>query len=189
MPTSWTNYESLEEEFRHIISESQTLKGQDPFLVLENYLNESGPRIEYAAVSVINASKNGFALRDDILVENNTKVVHAYFQQVVITFSVEFLGKDARNRALQLSIWLETVESNHRMDQAGFLMQRVSGIRALHDLIPGGNQWERRAQLDVDIQTLIEQNADYHVTSNVVTSACTDIVVAEDVSVESIVEV
>jgi len=177
--SAWTDYEELEEEFRHIISESQTLKGQDPLLILENYLNEPGPRTEYGVVSLINADKNSFVLHDKILVNNGTEIVHAYCQQVVLTFSVEFMGKRARTRALQLSVWLETVESKQRLAKSGFLMQRVSGIRALHDLIPGGNQWERRAQLDIDIQTLIEQDPAFRVKSNVITSACVDVAIGD----------
>ena len=178
MSRIYQNYEDMEEEFRYLVSQSRQLAGKDPFLVLEQYLNEPGSQEEYGVVRLTFSENDGYAQQEDEVTTSGT-IIHNFFQQVVLVFSVEIIGRYSRDKMVQLKLWLDTMDGIGRLRESGFMLQEVSGLRALHELIPGGSEWERRSQMDVIVHAVIEQKPEFRTKTGQVEIASLDVNVPE----------
>ena len=198
---AYQDYELLEEEFRHLIAVVH--KDNDGFAVpiLEHFVNEGHPvppyddprlladvnQIGYGVVSVITSEPRGFAVREKEKVQNGGITIFNQCQQFVFTFSVEFIGPYSRNQAHRTQLWFDSPEGTRILEASGFELQRISGVRALHEFIQGGSKWERRAQMDIDILAMLEQRPEDRVQAARVETVCVTSIVRE--GVESTLEI
>lgn len=171
MRTIYDSYETLQEEFQHLIVLGVNGLSKVNIPILEKYISDPSPETEYGVVSQI-ASENLGAPSTVQTITTHQTIQTNIQQQQLLVFSVELLGMTSRDIATRLRLWLRSQPGNDAAHNKGMTILDVSGIRALHELITGGKVWERRSQFDVDIAVTIEQPKNDRPEFNLVESVC-----------------
>ena len=153
----YCDYEDLEEAFRYMIAQSIKLPYQSPKIpIVERHRNNAAPNDEYGVVTLLVSEVYGSPSTERKKLTGDIVELNVCDTQSIL-FSVEFCGVQARNLAARSKLWMDSEEGTSLMNETGFAVQDVSGLRALHELIRGGKSWERRAQFDVGVLAVIEQ--------------------------------
>ena len=169
---AFQDYESLEEQFRHLIVLSVNKEGLPPTIpVFENYDTAPALKTDYAVAYVMSTLPHSLPVTASETL-NPDYVEHNVRQKVAITFTVQFVGKRSRDLAHQSRLWLASKEGIYAQRDKRLPIQSISPVLPIFQAISGGKVkiWEKRSKFDVQLLVLLEQKKEHRQASGIIKS-------------------
>ena len=114
---------------------------------------------DYGVVSFVESDVYGSPSTQVRRVRQQLELILCDIQSLIYT--VEFCGLNSRDLAYRSKLWLESDAGADALLKGGFSVQDISGVRALYEMLPTENEWERRAQFDVSFFVTFVEAEEY----------------------------
>jgi len=168
---SFVDYEVLEEELRHICVKGLEDQGLPRVPMLEAHVTNTVPKGGYGVLSLVSSEPFGLPTQERRMVDDGQAILLTECQEFTMMFGIELLGKQSRTHAFQLALWCNSRQGFAEFHRTGFAFYRTSSIRALHDLVQSGDEWERRSQFDLEVSCVMRQKQSKRERAQPLTSA------------------